>query len=120
MGNTKIGRPNSGSSVDDRNYIESPYSLNSIEDFQDNIISIRNAYCGSKSGDASLSDYIKARNPQLDANVRKAIEDAITAIAAIPEPFALNAKGQAATNARNVTGTDLVDQLTPVYNEILK
>ncbi len=120
VGNTKIGRPNSGSSVDDRNYIESPYSLNSIEDFQDNIISIRNAYCGSKSGDASLSDYIKARNPQLDANVRKAIEDAITAIAAIPEPFALNAKGQAATNARNVTGTDLVDQLTLVYNEILK
>lgn len=120
VGNTKIGRPNSGSSEEDRNYIESPYSLNSIEDFQDNIISIRNAYCGSKSGDASISDYIKSRNPQLDADVRKAIEDAITAIAAIPEPFAKNAKGQAASNARKVTGTDLVDQLTLVYNEILK
>lgn len=120
VGNTKIGRPNNGIEEDDRNYIESPYSLNSIEDFQDNIISIRNAYCGSKSGDASISDYIKARNPQLDADVRKAIEDAITAIAAIPEPFALNAKGLAATNARTVTGTNLVDQLTLVYNEILK
>lgn len=120
VGNTKIGRPNSGTSDDDRNYIESPYSLNSIEDFRDNIISIRNAYCGSKSGDASISDYIKSRNPQLDADVRKAIDDAITAIAAIPEPFAKNAKSQAATNARKVTGTDLVDQLTLVYNEILK
>lgn len=47
VGNTKIGRPHNGSSLDDRNYIESPYSLNSIEDFQDNIRSIKNSYCGS-------------------------------------------------------------------------
>ena len=120
VGNTKIGRPNSGTSDDDKNYIESPYSLNSIEDFQDNIISIRKAYCGSKSGDASLSDYIKSSNPQLDADIRQAIEDAIKAIAAIPEPFMLSATGPEATKARLVTGTDLVDQLTKAYNEILK
>lgn len=120
VGNTKIGRPNSGSSDSDKNYIESPYSLNSIEDFQDNIISIRNAYCGIGTGDASISDYIKSRNPQLDANVRQAIHNAITAISAIPEPFMLNATSQTATDARKVTGTDLVEQLTQVYNELLK
>lgn len=120
VGNTKIGRPNSGTSEDDKNYIESPYSLNSIEDFQDNIISIRNSYCGSRSGDASLSDYIKSRDAQLDADVRQAIENAITAIAAIPEPFKLHATGAEATNARKVVGTQLVDQLTRAYNEILK
>ena len=120
VGNTKIGRPNSGTNEDDKNYIESPYSLNSIEDFQDNIISIRNAYCGSVDGDASLSAYIKSRDPQLDADLRQAIDNAISAIAAIPEPFKLHATGPEATNARKVVGTHLVDQLTRAYNEILK
>lgn len=67
VGNTKIGRPHIGSSLEDKNYIESPYSLNSIEDFADNIRSIRNAYLGSKAGDASVSDYVKSKNPETDA-----------------------------------------------------
>lgn len=120
VGNTKIGRPNSSASLEDRNYIESPYSLNSIEDFVDNIKSIQNSYCGAQAGDASISDYIKSVNPTLDAKVRKAIEDAITAISAIPEPFAKNATGAAATNAVKVVGTDLVDTLQEAYQEILK
>ena len=120
VGNTKIGRPNSGVSDEDRNYIESPYSLNSIEDFVDNIISIRNAYCGAQSGVASVSAYIQARNPQLDTKVRAAIDDAINAIKAIPEPFASNAKGAAATKAKTVVGSDLVDALEDAYSEILK
>ena len=47
VGQQKIGRPATGTSEEDKNYIESPYSLNSITDFVDNIISIRNAYTGS-------------------------------------------------------------------------
>lgn len=120
VGNTKIGRPNSAATTEDRNYIESPYSLNSIEDFVDNIISIRNSYCGTNSGDRSISDYVKAGNPQLDANMRQAIEDAISAIKEIPEPLAKNATGVQATNAVKVVGTDLVDVLEEVYNYILK
>ena len=120
VGNTKIGRPNSASSTEDRNYIESPYSLNSIEDFQDNIRSIQNSYIGSKSGDASISDYIKSRNPQLDTKLRTAIDNSIKAIAAIPEPFTKSATGAEASNAVKVVGTDLVDVLTEVYNELLK
>lgn len=109
VGNTKIGRPNNASSEEDRNYIESPYALNSIEDFQDNIRSIQNAYCG-------VSDYIKSVDANLDAECRKAIEDAINAIGQIAEPFALdaNAKGAEASNAVKVVGTDLVDVLNKV------
>lgn len=116
VGNTKIGRPNTATSEEDRNYIESPYALNSIEDFQDNIRSIQNAYCGSNAGDASVSDYIKSVDANLDAECRKAIEDAINAIGQIAEPFALdaNAKGAAATNAVKVVGTDLVNVLNKV------
>lgn len=111
VGNTKIGRPHIGSSQEDKNYIESPYSLNSIEDFADNIRSIRNAYLGSNAGDASVSDYIKALNPTADTAVRDAISNAIAAIEAIPEPFAKNATGLLAATAMKAAGEDLVEAL---------
>ena len=116
VGNTKIGRPNNASSEEDRNYIESPYALNSVEDFQDNIRSIQNAYCGSVAGDASVSDYIKSVDANLDTECRKAIENAIAAIGQINEPFAAdaNAKGAAASRAVKVVGTDLVEVLNKV------
>lgn len=114
VGNTKIGRPNNASSEEDRNYIESPYALNSIEDFQDNIRSIQNAYCGSVAGNASVSDYIKSVDANLDTECKKAIENAIAAIGQIAEPFASNAKSSEASNAVKVVGTDLVDVLNKV------
>lgn len=121
VGNTKIGRPVLGSSTDDRNYIESPYSLNSIVDFIGNIISIQNAYEGSVEGDKSVSDYIKSVNPELDSKLRKQIRKAIEAIQEIPEPFAKTASNDpAAANAVIVVGTDLVDVLEEVMSELSK
>jgi hypothetical protein len=120
VGNTKIGRPHSGSSLEDRNYIESPYSLNSIEDFQDNIRSIQNSYLGANTGDASISDYIKSVNPSLDTEMREAITKAISTIGAIPEPFAQTASGSEAATAVTVVGTDLVNTLNKVYSQLSK
>lgn len=111
VGNTKIGRPHLGSSLEDKNYIESPYSLNSIEDFADNIRSVRNAYLGSRSGDASVSDYVRSVNTAADKQVREAIENAIKAIELIPEPFAKNAAGSLSEAAMNAAGETLVDAL---------
>ena len=120
VGNTKIGRPANGSSEDDKNYIESPYSLNSINDFVGNIISIQNAYEGSNDGDASISDYVKSVNPDLDAKVKSQIQTCISAIKKIPEPFAKNASGEDADNAVKVVGTDLVNILESVMAELSK
>lgn len=120
VGNTKIGRPNGATNAEDRNYIESPYSLNSITDFADNILSIRNSYCGSVDGDPSISAYVKDRNAQLDAKMIKALDDDVAAIKAIPEPFAKNANSPEADKAVVVVGTDLVDVLEEVYSELLK
>lgn len=120
VGNTKIGRPHLASSEEDKNYIESPYSLNSIEDFVDNIISVRNSYCGAKAGDRSVSDYVKSVDADLDARVRKAIENAISAISAIPEPFTKTASGSEAANAVKVVGEDLVDTLEEAYETIVR
>lgn len=115
VGNTKIGRPVNGSSEEDKNYIESPYSLNSIVDFTDNIISIQNAYQGSNAGDVSISDYIKHIDPALDEAMRAAINNAITAIKKIPEPFAKTATTNAdAKAAVTIVGTDLVKVLEKV------
>ncbi len=115
VGNVKIGTPNKASNESDRNYIESPYSLNSINDFVGNIISIRNCYQGSNDGDASISDYIKSVNEDLDTRVKNQIQASIEAIQAIPEPFALSATSEAADKAVTTVGTDLVEVLEEVY-----
>ena len=114
VGNTKIGRPATGASDEDKNYIESPYSLNSIEDFADNIISIERSYFGTRGNNLSISAFIKSINPELDTEMRTAIDNALTAIRAIPEPFTKTATGPQAKNAVKVVGTDLVSTLNKV------
>ena len=94
-----MGRPANGSSEEDKNYIESPYSLNSTVDFADNIRSIKNAYEGSNDGDKSVSDFIASVNAEKDKAVKDAITSAISAIEEIPEPFAKNATSQTTKNA---------------------
>ncbi|WP_300726202.1 imelysin family protein [uncultured Bacteroides sp.] len=98
VGTQKIGRPNNGTSAEDKSYIESPYALNSIVDFADNIVSVQNSYEGVGT-DISVSDYIASVAPDIDKEVKVAIQTAIAKIKAIPEPFALNATGAEADAA---------------------
>lgn len=88
----KMGNPYISSTPDERDYIESPYSCTSTEDFADNIRSIQHSYCGALTGDHSVSNYVYRQNPELDAKVHKAIEEAIAAIEAIDD-FENTAKG---------------------------
>lgn len=88
----KMGNPYISSTPEQRDYIESPYSCTSTIDFADNIRSIQHAYCGAQTGDYSISNYIYRQDAELDAEVRKAIEDAIAAIEAI-EDFENTAQG---------------------------
>lgn len=120
VGNTKIGRPHIGSSQEDKNYIESPYSLNSIEDFADNIRSVQNSYLGSRSGDASLADYIRQVDPEADQALRAAITAAIASIEKVPEPFAKSATGALAADAMKAAGETLVKKLEDANNAIIR
>lgn len=88
VGNTKMGTPHNASSEGDRDYIESPYSLNSIQDFQDNIISIKNSYAG---GEKNLSKLMQTIDKELDSKCLAAIDEAYNKIGLIPEPFAESA-----------------------------
>lgn len=91
VGNSKIGKPYTGEDV---NYIESPHSWNSITDFYDNIVSVRNAYFGglgatsAKAG--SVSAYIAGVDKAADDALVAAIENCLKAINAMPHPFVKN------------------------------
>lgn len=108
----KMGNPYLSSNETQRDYIESPYSCTSTIDFADNIRSIEHAYCGSKDGDASISDYIKSQDKDLDAKVRKAITDAIAAIEAIE-----NFESTAQNNPKVKTAIDLCSALEEVLDK---
>ncbi|MBQ7343009.1 MAG: hypothetical protein IJW42_07710 [Alistipes sp.] len=125
VANTKMGAPYrgvNGQADGDRNYIESPYSLNSIVDFVGNIISIENVYEGKgvEGGThASISGYVKGVNPTLDTKVLTLIAESKTAISAIPEPFAKNA-GTPTTKSAIDKVNELVAALEEVASELAK
>lgn len=118
VGNTKIGRPVRGASASqqdgDRNYIESPYSLNSVQDFADNIRSIQNAYMGSQQGDASLYEYAKTKNEAVANALRDQINTTIEAITAMQEPFYTTAGDAASKQAAIEAGTNLTEAIAAV------
>ena len=72
-------------------YVESPYSYNSITDFQDNIRSIRNVWYGSRSGSAdgkNFNDFfVKTNKSATSSNIVTLFNDAINKIGNIPAPF---------------------------------
>ena len=109
----KLGNPYRGSdNGGDSEYLESPYSRTSTTDFTDNIISIRNAYCGAKTGDAAVSDYVKSKDADLDAKVRATIEESIRLIGEIKD-FETTAQGNTAVKA----AIDKISELEEVLDD---
>lgn len=102
VGNSKIGKPHTG---EDESYIESPHAYNSIQDFIDNIESVRYAYLGGfKATSAhknSVSTYIRSVDPAADEAVIKAIDACVAAIEAMPRPFVKNYKAAEVSAAMN-------------------
>ena len=88
VGTAKIANPFSAGDI---SYVESPYSYNSITDFQDNIRSIRNVWYGSTNGKAasnSFSEFFTQTNlANVNTNVVNAFDTAITNIGNMPAPF---------------------------------
>lgn len=122
VGNVKIGTAaNESASDEDKNYIESPYSYNSLEDFKDNIGSIENAYYGKAYGveGASISEYLAGVDPAADQAVKDAITASYAAIEAIPYPFAKNYTSAEADNAVTVIGETLANALTNAKTALL-
>ncbi len=110
VGTQKIGGPNglAGSGKRDQAVleVESWYSWNSITDYSDNIISIRNTYFGNRIKDDwttisanSISKFVASKNADLDTKVIDAIQKAHDAISSMPAPFRNNLTGSKVNEA---------------------
>ena len=88
VGTAKIANPFSAGDI---SYVESPYSYNSITDFQDNIRSIRNVWYGSTNGTAASNSFsgffTSVGQSATNTSVVNAFQNAITRIGQMPAPF---------------------------------
>ncbi len=88
VGTAKIANPFAAGDV---SYVESPYSYNSIKDFQDNIRSIRNVWYGSTNGSAASVSFnaffAGVKRSDVNNKVESAFNTAIAKIGGMPAPF---------------------------------
>lgn len=108
VGNAKIGDPldlwNNGEQVKALYAVESWYSWHSREDYSNNILSIRNAFYGTRNGSMatnSIASLLKGNNAELFQSVDDAISNAYQAILNIPAPFRNNINTPQVTVAVN-------------------
>lgn len=130
VGNQKIGNPVGSGLEADPDYIESPYALNSITDFIDNIRSVRHAYMGYqpvagenetylRKSTHTLSAYVASIDASLDTRVRDAIDDAIDAISAMREPFASTSQDRSMHDI-NFAAIDACNALNDILDEVIE
>lgn len=84
VGATKIQSPYVNNKVED---VESWYSWHSLDDYKNNIYSIKNAYLGGMDDNSrtsvSLSTFVALKNSELDTQIKAKIEECLTKITAI-------------------------------------
>jgi len=129
VGNQKIGNPVGSGVAADPDYIESPYALNSITDFLDNLRSVRNAYAGFtaatgeteqyiRPSEHTLSAYVRGIDPALDTRVLQAIDDASAAITRMKEPFASTSQ-DASMRDINFAAVQACNDVVDVFDEVI-
>ena len=75
----EVGDGKMGEVLLDVNGEESPYSMNSLTDFTNNMKGVLNVYVAKNSGN-SLEDLVKEHNLSLDSDIKAAINATITAL----------------------------------------
>lgn len=101
---SKIGAPATGEDV---NYIESPHAHNSIQDFYDNIMSVKHTLYGGCTVDGTTPEAksligICLKNDKTKAaaqNVMTNLENALSKISSMKKPFVLYYTDQSAKDA---------------------
>jgi predicted lipoprotein len=124
IADTRLGKPlgvaNAGEPQPELE--ESPLSDNSRQDVADSLKSVRDVYLGTRNGrlGQGITTLVRQRSPTTDRAVRDALDDALAATAAIPQPFseAIVEHRQAVERAydavnvlKRVLGTEVVGAL---------
>lgn len=117
VGTAKIGEPRdlweAGKYTEAVFAVESWYSWHSIDDYSNNILSIRNAFNGTRNNTEaahSLATFTKAKDGTLYASVKAKIESAYNAIKGMNAPFRSHIGSASVVVAQNACAT-LVDVL---------
>ncbi len=129
VGSAKIGEPRDlwekGKYTEAVYAVESWYSFHSIDDYSNNILSIANAFFGTRDlsqASASLASYLSENNPTLYATTKSAIENAYNAIKnGMVAPFRShigNASVLTAMQACARLGDVLDNQVKPYFNNV--
>ena len=112
VGTAKIGEPRdlweSGKYTEAVYAVESWYSYHSIDDYSNNILSIRNAFNGTTDGkeaSSSIASYLKAKNNALYEQTKKEINAAYNAIKGMASPFRSHIGNSSVTEAQKACAT---------------
>ncbi len=121
VSDSKIGAPATGEDV---NYIESPHSYNSIQDFYDNIMSCKHTLYGgwTVTGQPTSSSLfgVCLRVPAFQTLTQTAMtkmDNALNKISQMRKPFVLYYSDQSALDAMEALG-ELDEALAALYSEI--
>lgn len=119
---SKIGAPATGEDV---NYIESPHAHNSVQDFYDNIMSVKHAIYGGCTVDGTTPEAksligVCLKNDKTKAaaqNVMTNLENALSKISNMKKPFVLYYTDQSAKDA--MEALDGLEESLNVLNDLL-
>ena len=119
---SKIGAPATGEDV---NYIESPHAHNSVQDFYDNIMSVKHAIYGGCTVDGTTPEAksligVCLKNDKTKAaaqNVMTNLENALSKISNMKKPFVLYYTDQSAKDA--MEALDGLEESLNALNDLL-
>lgn len=119
VANTKIGNAWSGEDV---NYIESPYSKKSFQDFYDNIMSIKNSLYGGVNllspTSNSVMSLVKKDNPTLATSLESKLEAALGALDTCKKGTAfVDIINSGSRDAKVQTAIDAINELDDVLKQ---
>ncbi len=128
VGTAKIGEPRDlwekGKYTEAVYAVESWYSYHSIDDYTNNLYSIRNAFNGSRtSAEAanSIASYLKKNDEALYTTIKNDISNAITKVSSMVAPFRSHIGNKSVVEAMEACATlnaDLTNKLLPYFTNL--
>lgn len=120
VANEKIGKP---LETKEPLTFESRFSQSSLQDFQNNLKSVENAYLGkitdTQTSENSLSALVAKANPELDQKVKTELKAAMEAISAVPAPIETKVASPEAAEKLNTAKTAILTLFSTMESQVL-
>lgn len=118
VGEVKIGKPlETKENLD----FESRFSHTSLNDFQNNLISARNAYMGEvkDTEGQGINDLVAKQDPALDQEIRTQLDTAIKALATVPAPIETKLSDAAALEKLKAAQSELLTTYQNIQEKVV-